>query len=76
MRSMSICPLLKFNKMDKRFRTLIGPYGTRDVIADERYIHDLELLDIDFMAYQDEIGVRKTKLSESEKLLRGVKACA
>lgn len=46
------------------------------MIADERYIHDLELLDIDFMAYQDEIGVRKTKLSESEGFYAALKQCA
>lgn len=63
----------EIHKMGKRFKTLIGPYGTRDVIADERYIHDLELLDIDFMAYQDEIGVRKTKLSESEGFYAALK---
>ena len=30
-------------------------------------------LDIDFMAYQDEIGVRKTKLSESEGFYAALK---
>ena len=55
----------EIHKMGSRFKTLIGPYGTRDVIADDQYIRDLEALDIDFMAYQDEIGVQKTKLAES-----------
>jgi len=41
-------------------RTLIAPYGTRSVKYDEQYIRQLERLDIDIIAYQDEVGVRKT----------------
>lgn len=42
------------------FKTLIGPYGTKDIQADDRYVRDLERLDIDFIAYQDEVGVEKS----------------
>lgn len=63
----------EIHKMGAHFKTLIGPYGTRDVIADEQYVRDLESLDIDFMAYQDEVGVRKTKLSESEGFYAALK---
>lgn len=54
----------EIHRMGAHFKTLIGPYGTRNVMADDRYVCDLETLDIDFMAYQDEIGVRKTHLDE------------
>lgn len=46
-------------------KTLIAPYGTRNVKADEKYIRQLEALDVDFIAYQDEIGVEKTLVEES-----------
>jgi hypothetical protein len=45
-------------------KTLIAPYGTRNVCADYKYVNQLERMDIDIIAYQDEIGVRKTKLPE------------
>ncbi len=61
------------HKMGARFKTLIGPYGTRDVIADDQYVRDLESLDIDFMAYQDEIGVQKTRLEESAGFYEALK---
>ncbi len=48
------------HKLGKHFKTLIAPYGTKDLHADDRYIHDLERLDIDFIAYQDEVGVEKS----------------
>ena len=41
-------------------KTLIAPYGTRKIIADEKYIDQLKALDVDFIAYQDEVGVRKS----------------
>ncbi len=46
-------------------KTLIAPYGTRNVKTDDHYIRQLEKLNVDFVAYQDEIGVEKTKVEES-----------
>lgn len=46
---------------------LIAPYGTKSVRADDRYVKALEKLDIDIMAYQDEIGVKKTKAGTAGK---------
>lgn len=40
-------------------KVLIAPYGTNSLIADDKYIGQLEALDCDIIAYQDEIGVRK-----------------
>lgn len=45
-------------------KTLIAPYGTRFAAADDEYAHQLERLDVDFVAYQDEVGVRKTQVEE------------
>ncbi|MDR1724281.1 MAG: DUF4434 domain-containing protein [Tannerella sp.] len=41
-------------------RTMIAPYGTRSIKYDDRYVRQLEQLDVDIIAYQDEVGVRKT----------------
>jgi len=40
--------------------TLIAPYGTKTLHYDDNFVRQLERLDIDIMAYQDEVGVRKT----------------
>ena len=46
-------------------KTLIAPYGTRKIIADEKYIDQLRRMDVDFIAYQDEVGVRKSAPEET-----------
>lgn len=46
-------------------KTLIAPYGTRNVTADDKYVRQLDSLNVDFVAYQDEIGVQKTQVAES-----------
>jgi hypothetical protein len=40
-------------------RTLIAPYGTKSVRTNDTFIRQLEQLDVDIIAYQDEVGVRK-----------------
>ena len=46
-------------------KTLIAPYGTRNIKADDKYVRQIESLNVDFIAYQDEIGVEKTQVEES-----------
>lgn len=46
-------------------KTLIAPYGTNLVKADSKYIRQLESLNVDFIAYQDEVGVKKTRVENS-----------
>jgi hypothetical protein len=53
-------------------KTLIAPYGTRNVKPDDRYVRQLEQLNVDFIAYQDEIGVEKTKVEESAGFFRNL----
>lgn len=50
----------KVKELDPRYKTLIAPYGTCKLCADEHYIEQLKRLDVDFVAYQDEVGVKKT----------------
>ncbi len=42
-------------------KTLIAPYGTNYVTADGKFVSQLESMDVDIIAYQDEIGVRKSQ---------------
>lgn len=44
---------------------LIAPYGTRSAVADDTYVRQLDALDVDIFAYQDEVGVRKSKVTET-----------
>jgi hypothetical protein len=52
-------------RLTPKAKTLIAPYGTRNVQADDEFARQLEQLDVDFVAYQDEVGVEKTKVEES-----------
>ncbi|MEA5129165.1 MAG: DUF4434 domain-containing protein [Proteiniphilum sp.] len=52
-------------KLTPKAKTLIAPYGTRNVKADDQFTRQLEKLNVDFIAYQDEIGVEKTQVEES-----------
>jgi hypothetical protein len=46
---------------------LIASYGTKSVRADGEYVRKLEKLDIDIIAYQDEVGVKKTRAGYASK---------
>lgn len=41
-------------------KMLIAPYGTNLLKADDIYVGQLEKIDADMIAYQDEVGVRKS----------------
>lgn len=53
-------------------KILVAPYGTRVVIPDDKFVGQLEKLDVDIIAYQDEVGVRKTKVEESASIYAGL----
>ena len=44
----------------KHLQVLIAPYGTNMLKADDLFVKQLEQLDCDIIAYQDEVGVRKS----------------
>lgn len=50
----------KARELMPRCVNLIAPYGTKFVKADANFARQLERLDIDIIAYQDEVGVLKT----------------
>ena len=47
--------------------TLYAPYGTQYVTINDQYIKQLEQMDVDIIAYQDEVGVYKIKVGEAGK---------
>lgn len=54
-------------------RILIAPYGTRVAVPDDEYVRQLESLDVDIIAYQDEVGVRKSKPDETSAFYEGLR---
>ncbi len=54
-------------KLTPRSVNLIAPYGTKSIRLDDKYVSQLEKLDVDIVAYQDEIGVKKTKVGTAGK---------
>jgi sugar phosphate isomerase/epimerase len=62
-------PYLK--SLDPTKRVLIAPYGTRKVVEDDAFAAQLRALGaagVDFIAYQDEVGVRKTQVDELDAI--------
>src|SRR5690606_35544509 len=53
---------------------LIAPYGTRTVVPDACFIDQLRSLDVDYVAYQCEVGVRKTRVEELDGIFSRLKA--
>lgn len=49
---------------DATKKILIAPYGTRTVAPGEQFVRQLKSLDVDYAAYQCEVGVRKTQVNE------------
>jgi hypothetical protein len=47
--------------------TMVAPYGTQYIKFNEQYISQLEQLDVNIIAYQDEVGVQKIKAGETGK---------
>lgn len=83
-----VCIILRFSKKfinyvnlcTKRCReitpgkkTLIAPYGTNLTLTNSYYVDALVSLDVDFIAYQDEIGVQKTRVWQSERIFARLK---
>ena len=59
--------------MTPQVRILIAPYGTRVAVPDDKYAKQLESLDVDIVAYQDEVGVQKSRVDETSASYEGLK---
>ena len=60
-------------QLTPKARILIAPYGTRVAVPDDKYVKQLESLDVDIIAYQDEVGVRKSRVDETSRFFEGLK---
>lgn len=61
------------HKIAPNTKTLIAPYGTNKLIADDKYVEQLKSLDVDIIAYQDEIGVRKSKPEDTAEYYKNLR---
>ncbi len=52
---------------------MIAPYGTRLARPDSTYVRQLDAMDLDIVAYQDEVGVQKSKVTETPALYEGLR---
>jgi len=52
---------------------MIAPFGTRLVTPNDMYVQQLDTMDVDIVAYQDEVGVRKSKVTETSKFYEGLR---
>jgi hypothetical protein len=60
-------------QLNPRAQIMIAPYGTRVAVPDDEYVRQLESLDVDIIAYQDEVGVRKSKAEETSTFYEGLR---
>lgn len=54
-------------------KIMIAPYGTRVARPDDEYVRQLDAMDVDIVAYQDEVGVRKSKVTETSAFYEGLR---
>lgn len=54
-------------RLTPKARTLTAPYGTHQAVADDTFVRQLERLDVDIIAYQDEVGCLRMGPAESER---------
>lgn len=54
-------------RLTPKAKILIAPYGTRVAVPDDKYVRQLDSLDVDIIAYQDEVGVRKSTVEETPR---------
>ncbi len=49
-------------------KILIAPYGTNKVAETDRFVEQIQSLGVDYIAYQDEVGVRKTQVERLDEI--------
>lgn len=57
----------KARELTPQAKVLIAPYGTRNVVPDDVLTRQLDGLDVDIIAYQDEVGVLKSTAEETPR---------
>ena len=54
-------------------KTLIAPFGTKIAITDRKFVKQLKELNVDFIAYQDEVGVKKSTPKQTARYYKRLK---
>lgn len=54
-------------------KVMIAPFGTRSVVADDRFVAQLRSLEVDYIAYQDELGVNRTTFEAAHRTYAGLR---
>lgn len=62
-----------FRKLDAKKPILIAPYGTNKIVPDDTFVKQLASMDVDYIAYQDEVGVQKSKAEDTAAYYRGLR---
>jgi len=62
----------KAKSLTPKALTLIAPYGTKRIRPDANFMRQLERLDVDIMAYQDEVGVGRIEAGSAGKHFEGL----
>jgi Domain of unknown function (DUF4434) len=60
-------------QLTPKARIMIAPYGTRVAVPDDEYVRQLESMDVDIIAYQDEVGVQKSAVEETSAFFEGLR---
>ena len=62
-----------FRALDKTKPILIAPYGTNKIAADDTFAGQLSQMDVDYIAYQDEVGVQKSTENQTAEYYGNLK---
>ena len=62
-----------FRALDGKKVILAAPYGTNKIDPGDDFVRQLEQLDLDYMAYQDEVGVQKSTPDETGAFYEGLR---
>lgn len=60
----------KVHEISPDKKTLIAPFGTKIILADRKFVRQLKEMDVDIIAYQDEVGVKKSTPKQTAKYYR------
>ena len=61
-----------FRALDPKRHILAAPYGTNKIVPDDRFVKQLEGLDLDYIAWQDEVGVHKSTADQTGDYYAGL----
>ena len=63
----------RVKSIDAAKKLLIAPYGACNAVVDDEFIRRLALIECDFIAYQDEVGVQKATPHQTRRYFEALK---